>query len=74
MPSSSTATSSTSPSPSATAGTNGAANDTSGTAAATSSANVSQQTEARKIFDQLDVNHDGNLSFDEFSRATFRAK
>jgi Ca2+-binding EF-hand superfamily protein len=38
------------------------------------SATPSQDVEARKIFDQLDANHDGTLSFDEFSRATFRAR
>ena len=27
---------------------------------------------AKKIFDQLDLNHDGMLSLDEFSRATFQ--
>jgi len=33
-----------------------------------------QDAQARKIFDQLDTNHDGLLTLDEFSRATFRAK
>jgi len=42
--------------------------------AAPGSASTSQEVEARKIFDQLDANHDGTLSFEEFSRATFRAK
>ena len=27
---------------------------------------------AKRIFDQLDLNHDGMLSLDEFSRATFQ--
>ncbi|HWC44741.1 MAG TPA: EF-hand domain-containing protein [Casimicrobiaceae bacterium] len=31
-------------------------------------------SQARKIFDQLDLNHDGSLSFEEFSRATFESK
>jgi len=29
-------------------------------------------TQAKRIFDQLDLNHDGMLSLDEFSRATFQ--
>ncbi|HKU84897.1 MAG TPA: EF-hand domain-containing protein [Casimicrobiaceae bacterium] len=28
--------------------------------------------QAKRIFDQLDLNHDGMLSLDEFSRATFQ--
>lgn len=28
--------------------------------------------QAKRIFDQLDLNHDGVLSLDEFSRATFQ--
>jgi len=41
----------------------------------TSTANASAQSpQARKIFDQLDMNHDGMLSFQEFSRATFESK
>jgi hypothetical protein len=31
-----------------------------------------EQAQAKRIFDQLDLNHDGMLSLDEFSRATFQ--
>jgi hypothetical protein len=43
----------------------------SGGSTAASSAAGGNDT-ARKIFDQLDSNHDGSLSYDEFSRATFQ--
>lgn len=36
--------------------------------------NASADAEARKVFDELDTNHDGTLSFDEFKRATIRPK
>ena len=35
-------------------------------------ANGPTDSPARRIFDQLDTNHDGTLTFDEFSRATFQ--
>lgn len=46
---------------------------TSGPETATNGANAAN-SQARKIFDQLDLNHDGSLSFEEFSRATFESK
>ena len=41
---------------------------------ATSATDASKDTQAKKIFDQLDTNHDGALSYEEFSRATFQSK
>jgi len=43
-------------------------------ASGASSADAAKSTDARRVFDQLDANHDGTLSFDEFSRATIQPK
>jgi Ca2+-binding EF-hand superfamily protein len=32
---------------------------------------AAQDSPARRIFDQLDTNHDGMLTFEEFSKAQF---
>jgi cytoskeletal protein RodZ len=56
-------------------GTGAAGGATPGTAASPSTTGTTaQDSQAKRIFDQLDVNHDGMLSFDEFSRATFQQK
>lgn len=54
--------------------TSGAASGATTGAANPGNADGQQDAQTRRIFDQLDANHDGTLSFDEFSRATFRAR
>jgi len=43
-------------------------------AAATNTASppAAADSQAKRLFDQLDLNHDGMLSLEEFSRATFQ--
>lgn len=50
----------------------GANASTSTNSSAATSADATKDGQARQIFDQLDSNRDGTLSFDEFSRATFQ--
>jgi len=47
-------------------------NEATATPHATAGAAGAGDTQAKRIFDQLDLNHDGMLSLDEFSRATFQ--
>ena len=64
-----------------TTGTTGAGTSTSSTGTTSGSAMPPERpaaaaaadSPAKRIFDQLDANHDGMLSFEEFSRAQFQA-
>ena len=47
-------------------------NDAATTPHATPGAASAGDSQAKRVFDQLDLNHDGMLSLDEFSRATFQ--
>ena len=74
-PSATPSSSATTPSTSSSATTTAPASPASATATSPSAAATSPANDqARRIFDQLDTNHDGMLSFDEFSRATFQQK
>ena len=72
-PSSSTSTATTT-TPSSNASTPTTSSSATTTPAGGATATPPANDQARRIFDQLDTNHDGMLSFDEFSRATFQQK
>jgi EF hand domain-containing protein len=45
---------------------------TAATSGSTGPAETTKDNPAKRLFDQLDLNHDGSLSLEEFSRATFQ--
>jgi hypothetical protein len=47
-------------------------NDAAAAPPTTPGATGAADSQAKRIFDQLDLDHDGMLSLDEFSRATFQ--